>query len=825
MAQLYAQVILPLSLHDAYTYTVPQSLSNNIAPGKRAIVQFGARKFYAALVVSVSETKPENVGELKAIHEILDEHPIVLPKNFELWHWIARYYCCTLGDVFRAALPTGLKLESKSKVFPTHSGEEHELSGQERELLAQVENSGSTLLELEGKLKNRFSYPALKSLVSKNLVYVEEKINRKYRPKTAAFVKLHPSISSEKELNAKISELKRAKKQEALLLHLCERLNVFSKDALPEITKKELLEGTNFSAAQVKALCDKNILTEYQKRVSRLNEDEVVDQVSINLLNEYQAKALAEIKESFAQKQVALIHGITASGKTEIYIHLIDEVIRSGKQALYLVPEIALTTQIIQRLKNVFGHKVGIYHSRLNSQERVEVWEKTLRFAENPNEGYQVILGARSGVFLPFSDLGIIIVDEEHENSFKQFDPAPRYNARDMAVVMGFQNNAHVLLGSATPSYESYFNAITKKYGLVKLNQRHAKVELPEIEVADMKRAYKRKEMRSLLTPQLYEQITLALENKEQVILFQNRRGYSPYVECFSCGHIPKCEKCDVSLTYHKYKKQLTCHYCGFSYRLPDHCDKCGSPEVKTRGFGTEKIEDEIKNMFRDAKVARMDLDTTQSKNAFEKIVHNLEAGKTDILIGTQMVTKGLDFDNVSLVGILNADNLINFPDFRAYERAYQLISQVAGRAGRKHRRGKVILQTSQPEHPLIELIRQQDYLQTMNLQFEERKLFKYPPFFRLIKIIVKHKQLATVDRVAQQLAHQIKSTLPIIVLGPEYPVISRIQLWHHKEIWLKIDRKLPLERVKEGLMQAVKKVKASPSNSSCQINIDVDPF
>lgn len=824
MAQLYAQVILPLSLHDAYTYSVPQTLSENIAAGKRVIVQFGARRLYAALVLAVSPTCPQNVDQLKEVIEVLDEQPIVLPQNFALWRWMAQYYCCTLGDVFRAALPTGLKLESKSKVFLTHSGEQHPLSAAESELLRNIDSRGSTLSDLEGKLEGPFSYKALKSLASKNLVYIEEKINKKYRPKTASFVKLHPAIDSEKKLLAQTELLKRAKKQEALLLHFCALAKVFTPEALPEIAKKELLEGSSFSAAQVKALCDKNILIEYQKQVSRLKEDST-EQVRINLLNEHQTKALTEIKASFAQNQVTLIHGITASGKTELYIHLINEVIRGGKQALYLVPEIALTTQIVQRLKNVFGQKVGIYHSRLNSQERVEIWNKTLRFAQNPNEGYQVILAARSGIFLPFSKLGVIVVDEEHENSFKQFDPAPRYNARDMAVVLGLQNKANVLLGSATPSYESYYNAMRGKYGLVKLTRRHAEIELPEIEVADLKRAYKRKEMHAFLTPQLYEQMHEALEKKEQIILFQNRRGYSPYVECFSCGNIPKCKRCDVSLTYHKYKKQLTCHYCGYSYRLPERCEECGSPEVKTRGFGTEKIEDDIKSLFRGANIARMDLDTTQSKNAFEKIVANLESGKTDILIGTQMVTKGLDFEHVSLVGILNADNLINFPDFRAYERAYQLISQVAGRAGRKHKRGKVVLQTSQPDHPLIELIRQQNFMQTMKEQLEERKLFKYPPFFRLIKIIVKHKQLETVDRVAQQLATQLKSIQHIIVLGPEYPLISRIQLWHHKEIWLKIDRKLPLETIKANIGRAVKTVKARPSNSSCQINIDVDPF
>jgi len=823
MPELFAQVILPLSLHDAYTYKVPPSLQNDIAPGKRVIVQFGKKKMYAALILSLSAETTEDF-EIKEVQQILDEHPVVLPENFKLWHWIASYYCCTLGDVFRAALPTGLKLESKSKVFITGVETQIQLSLKEELIIRQLEQDVSLLAELERKLGRDFSFAALKSLMSKQLIYVEEKVNAKYKPKTETFVKLHPEINSEKTLTEKTETIKRAKKQVQLLYHFCSATNAFQKDQITEIPKKELLHGTNYSSGILKELAKKKILKEYQKQVSRIEEDKI-DQVSINLLNKYQEKALAEIKTQFETKPVTLIHGITASGKTEIYIHLIDEVLKTGKQALYLVPEIALTTQIIKRLKNVFGNKVGIYHSRLNSQERVEIWEKTLQFQQEPGKGYQIVLGARSAVFLPFSKLGLVIVDEEHENSFKQFDPTPRYNARDMAVILGLQNQAKVLLGSATPSYESYYNALAGKYGLVNLLKRHSEMELPEIIVSDLKRAYKRKQMRSILAPELYELMESALEKNEQIILFQNRRGYSPYVECFSCGNIPKCSNCDVSLTYHKYKRRLSCHYCGFSYQLPDKCDECGSPEIKTRGFGTEKIEDEIKQLFRNARIARMDLDTTQSKDAFSKIVKKLEDRKTDILIGTQMVTKGLDFEHVSVVGILNADNLINFPDFRAHERAYQLISQVSGRAGRKHKRGKVVVQTSQPEHPLIELIQKQDYQTALNIQFEERKLFNYPPFFRLIKIIVKHKNIDTVNRASNQLAQLLKENKHLIVMGPEFPLISRIQLWHQKEIWIKIDKKLNLDLIKSRIVAALKNVKKQPSNSNCMINIDVDPY
>jgi primosomal protein N' (replication factor Y) len=822
MPELFAQVILPLSLHDPYTYKVPEPLQADIKPGIRVIVQFGQKKFYAALVISLSTSKPENI-EIKEIQQVLDEEPVVFTKNFGLWEWIAKYYCCTLGDVFRAALPTGLKLESKSKIVSTGFDDEKILSDKESLIIEQIAKEETFLDELQKRLGTGFSYAALKSLMARNLIFIEEKVSEKYKPKTETLVRFHPSITSEAILEEKIDGLKNAKKQTGLVFHFCNKTNAFDNNFNVVIPKKELLEGTNFSSAIVNELCKKHVLIQLEKRVSRIGQDTAA-QVDINLLNKYQDEALAQIKTAFQTKQVALIHGITASGKTEIYIHLIDEMIKSGRQALYLVPEIALTTQIIKRLKNVFGDKVGIYHSKLNSQERVEIWEKVLQFRNEPTKGYQVVLGARSAVFLPFSNLGIVIVDEEHENSFKQFDPAPRYNARDMAVVLGHQHGAKVLLGSATPSFESYFNAINGKYALVNLFKRHSEMELPEIVVADVKRAYKRKQMRSILTPELYNEMGEALRNGEQIILFQNRRGYSPFVECFKCGWIPKCQNCDVSLTYHKYKNRLTCHYCGFSLSMHDSCDNCGSPEVKTRGLGTEKIEDEIKSLFKNARIARMDLDTTQNKHALEKIIHKLETRKTDILVGTQMVTKGLDFDHVSVVGILNADNLINYPDFRAHERAYQLISQVAGRAGRKHKRGKVIIQTSQPDHLLVGLIKAQDYCKVWESQFKERELFKYPPVYRMIKIMVKHKNISTVERASEILGIELRKIKSIVVLGPEYPLIARIQLWYQKEIWIKFDRKINPDQLKSLIIQAIQTTKQSPLNSNCVINVDVDP-
>ncbi len=823
MAELFAQIILPLSLHDSYTYSVPEPMQKSIQPGQRVIVQFGPKRFYAGLVLSLSESA-DNIIEIKEVVEILDEKPVVLQQNLKLWEWIANYYCCTFGDVFRAALPTGLKLESKSRIVSTGLDKEISINEKEEILIRELENGPVFLSEIQKKLGHHFSFDTLKSLQEKNLLSVEEKVTEKYLPKTETFVKFHSEITSESILEEHIQNFGRAKKQLALLYHFCDKTNAFEKDQITTISKKELLKDTSFSSAILNELSRKRILVQYQETVSRLEETND-GQMEINMLNPHQQEAFDQIQNAFQTKQVTLIHGITASGKTEIYIHLIDEIIKTGRQALYLVPEIALTTQIIRRLKNVFGNKVGIYHSKLSSSERVEIWEKVLQFGEDPENGYQAILGARSALFLPFAKLGLIVVDEEHENSYKQHDPAPRYHARDMAAVLGHQNDARVLLGSATPSIESYYNTLTGKYALVNLSKKHASVESPEMMIADIKKARNRKQMHSVLTPELYNDMETALSNREQVILFQNRRGYSPFVECFTCGWIPKCKNCDVSLTYHKYKNRLSCHYCGYSTPLPHSCDNCGSPEIKTRGFGTEKIEDELKSLFKNAKIARMDMDTTHAKNAFDKIVKNLEDQKTNILVGTQMVTKGLDFEHVSVVGILNADNLINFPDFRAHERAYQLISQVSGRAGRKHKQGKVIVQTTQPEHQLLHLVQNQDYISMLNSQLNERKLFKYPPFYRLIKIVVKHKKSETVDRVALQLASELRKQRELIVLGPEYPLIGKIKLWYNKEIWLKLDRKLHLDNIKSYILSSVEVVKNLPLNSNCVINVDVDPF
>jgi len=822
MPELYAQIILPLPLNDTYTYRVPVQLHEHIKTGQRAVVQFGAKKYYAGLVYSVDSHVSDHIVT-KEIIEILDEEPVIFPSNLEMWKWMAEYYCCTLGDVFKAALPPALKLESKTSVALVSEDEHPELTEHELLILDQLSQQVNQVDVLQKKLGKSFSFRALSSLFNRNIIHIEEKLDLKYKPKTEPVVGLHPSVETEAELHTIREGLFRSRQQHALFLKFCKMAKVFQPDQLKHLVKKELLKESGVSASVLNELVEKKFLVITRQPVSAISVNPV-NQAALNLLNPAQEQALHEIKACFSEKKVALVHGVTASGKTEIYIHLIENVIREGRQALYLLPEIALTTQIIERLTNVFGQKVGVYHSRLNSRERVEIWQKVLLFNTNPDKGCNVILGARSALFMPFSKLGLVIVDEEHENSFKQFDPAPRYHARDMAVVLGKMNHADVLLGSATPSFESYYNTLTGKYGLVNLFRKHSNLEEPEIIVADVLRATRKKKMHSVLTPELFHMTQEALEKKEQVILFQNRRGYSPYVQCYSCGAIPKCKQCDVSLTYHKVKKRLTCHYCGYSISLTTECPECGSSEIRNKGYGTEKIEEEIRLLFPDAGIERMDLDTTRTKNSFSRIIGNLESGKTGILIGTQMVTKGLDFEHVRVAGILDADSIIGFPDFRSHERAFQLISQVSGRAGRKHKRGKVVVQTTQPDHPLMSYIRNQDFIGNFRFQMEERKLFHYPPYYRLIKIVIKHKKIEKASSVADELAGILQKNSQLTVLGPEFPLVGRIQLWYIKEIWIKSHRNFPPETVKRYIVDSVEKIRSRKDNSTSMIYLDVDP-
>lgn len=823
---LFADVILPLPFDDRFTYRVPPAFQMRVKTGIRVIVQFGKRKFFSALVYKLHTDIPKGDFEMKDIEAILDEEPIIGEKQLRLWEWISNYYCCTLGEVFKAALPSGLKLESQTKVS-LNPELENDLTFSDKEeavVLLLEDRKTATIQDLNRFLGQQSSFAILKLLLEKNAVIVEEQLRESYKPKLQSFVRLNPAILSENTLNAILDTLqKRAKKQEQLLkIFLSE--TVYGEPRETEINKKDLLEIANSTDAVLKALEEKQIIEIFQKEVGRIDRT-VSSELLIKELSEPQQNAHDEILEQFKIQQNVLLYGVTSSGKTEIYIKLIEEQLKLGKQVLYLVPEIGLTTQIINRLKTAFGDQAGIYHSKFNDSERVEIWFNVLDNGGNNLIPYRLILGTRSSIFLPFSNLGLIIVDEEHENSFKQFDPAPRYNARDMAIVLGHLHGAKVLLGSATPSYETYFNACAGKYGLVNLSERFQGIELPEIVATNTQEAIKRKQMHSVLTPELYREISQALENKEQIILFQNRRGFAPFVQCAKCGWIPKCKYCDVSKTYHKNRSALICHYCGHTTSLVTRCEECGSDEIKARGFGTEKIEEEISQLFPEARVARMDLDTTRAKKAYDQLIWQFENSKIDILVGTQMVTKGLDFDHVKVVGVLNADNLLNYPDFRSYERSFQLMMQVSGRAGRKNKRGKVIVQTSQPNHPVIQDVIANDYYRLFSRQMAERKIFRYPPYFRLIKIVIKHRNKERLDLVAGHMAESLRKIFNRNVLGPEYPVVGRIQSLFQKEILIKLPRDGKIQEAKVKIMEIVDHACKQPNNSQLIVYADVDPM
>ncbi len=824
---LFVDVILPLPLDYHFTYRVPLAFQFRLKTGTRVIVQFGKRKFFSALVYKIHQNIPEGDFEIKDIDAILDEEPIIGEKQLQLWEWIANYYCCTLGEVFKAALPTGLKLESQTKISLNPDAIITEgLSDKETAAILLLESrKTASIQDMNRFLGQQSSFSILKLLLEKNAVIVEEQLRESYKPKLVSMVRLNANYDKEEKLNAMLDLLSRkAKKQEQLLkVFLAETL--IGSITLTEIAKKDLLELADASDATLKSLEEKQVLDVYQKEIGRIDRAHTAD-LLIKELSESQQKAYDEIVNQFETQQTVLLNGVTSSGKTEIYIRLIEEQLKLGKQVLYLVPEIGLTTQIITRLKTAFGDLAGIYHSKFNDAERVEIWFNVLNEKSGKTgQQYKVILGARSAIFLPFKNLGLIIVDEEHENSYKQFDPAPRYNARDMAILMGNIHGAKVLLGSATPSYETYYNARSNKYGLVNLTERFQGIEMPELFPANTQEAYKRKQMRSVFTPELYDEIASALANKEQVILFQNRRGFAPFVQCGKCGWIPKCKYCDVSKTYHKNSSSLVCHYCGHTTSLVTKCEECGSDEIKTRGFGTEKIEDEIKLLFPEARVARMDLDTTRAKRAYEQLIWQFETGKIDILVGTQMVTKGLDFDHVRVVGVLNADNLLNYPDFRSYERSYQLIMQVSGRAGRKNKRGRVIIQTTQPNHPVIQDVIANDYFKLFSRQMAERKMFRYPPYYRLIKIVVKHQNRERLDLAALNLATALRNIFNKNVLGPEYPVVGRIQMWFQKEILIKLPRDGKIQEAKMKIMKIISHTKSQANNSQLIVYADVDPM
>ncbi|AKA54323.1 primosomal protein N' [Bacteroides fragilis] len=816
----YVDVILPLPLPRCFTYSLPDEGAEEVQIGCRVVVPFGRKKYYTAIVRNVHHYAPTEY-EVKEISTVLDTSPILLPGQFRFWEWLADYYLCTQGDVYKAALPSGLKLESETIVEYNPDFEaDAPLSEREQlvlDLLAKEPEQCVTKLEKESGLKNILT--VIKSLLDKEALFVKEELRRTYKPKTEARVRLAADASGEENLRRIFDELERAPKQLALLMKYVELSGVLGDGASKEVSKKELLQRASASPAIFNGLVEKQIFEVYYQEIGRLNRL-VGKTVELNVLNEHQQRAYHEIMQSFQEKNVCLLHGVTSSGKTEVYIHLIEETLRQGRQVLYLLPEIALTTQITERLKRVFGPRLGIYHSKFPDAERVEIWQKQLT-----EEGYDIILGVRSSVFLPFRNLGLVIVDEEHENTYKQQDPAPRYHARNAAIVLASMYGAKTLLGTATPSVETWQNATTGKFGWVELKERYKEIQLPEIIPVDIKELHRKKRMTGQFSPLLLQYVREALDNKQQVILFQNRRGFAPMIECRTCGWVPKCKNCDVSLTYHKGINQLTCHYCGYTYQLPRSCPACEGVELMHRGFGTEKIEDDVKLIFPEASVARMDLDTTRTRSAYEKIIADFEQGKTDILIGTQMVSKGLDFDHVSVVGILNADTMLNYPDFRSYERAFQLMAQVAGRAGRKNKRGRVVLQTKSIDHPIIRQVMTNDYEDMVAGQLAERQMFHYPPYYRMVYVYLKNRNETLLDVMAHTMAEKLRALFGNRILGPDKPPVARIQTLFIRKIVVKIEQNAPMSRARELLLRVQREMIEDERFKSLIVYYDVDPM
>lgn len=754
----YVDVILPLPLDGTFTYSVPDGMEGKVVPGVRLLVPLGKSKKYIAMATRLHDDKP--AFSCKPVEAVLDNTPSLLPQQMRLWQWIGYYYMAPLGDVYNAAMPGGLKSTEK------------------------------------------------------------------FKPKMELYVELASTYRSEQALHVALNLVQRALKQAKTLTTFLSLSHWDSLDGdtpregIKKVTKEELMNESHCTAAVVKALIDRGILVTYQLEIGRLNTNGESHLDLIKPLSLAQQDAYNGILMQMMKKDVVLLHGVTSSGKTEIYIHLIRKAIEEHKQVLYLLPEIALTVQIMERLHRVFGDRLGIYHSKYSDAERVEIWQKQL--SEHP---YDVILGARSAVFLPFKNLGLVIIDEEHETSFKQQDPAPRYHARSAAIVLAKMYGAKTLLGTATPSMESYYNAQQGKYGLVELKTRYKGIQLPEIQVVDVKDLRRRKMMSGPFSPQLLAAVREALKNGQQAILFQNRRGFAPMVECKVCGWVPKCKNCDVSLTLHKSINLLTCHYCGYTYPVPTECPNCGSTEIMGRGFGTEKIEDQIAEIFPEAKIARMDLDTTRTRNAYERLIADFSEGRTNLLIGTQMVSKGLDFDKVSVVGILNADSMLNYPDFRAYEHAFMMMAQVSGRAGRKGKRGLVILQTKNPNLPVIGQVVHNDYAGLYQGILEERRTFHYPPFFHLINVYVKHKYDKVCEQAGYELSKTLRSWFGGRVLGPDKPAVARVKTMNIRKIVIKLENGIDQQKVREYLKFAQQQMGKDPRYGALQIYYDVDPL
>ncbi len=811
----FVEIILPLPLQKLYTYRVPTEMMDDVAVGKRVIVQFGKKKFYSAIIHQITHTPPQEY-EAKYIHAILDETPIVSEHQFRFWHWISSYYLCTLGDVMNAALPAPFKLESETLVMLNPDAEIDSIELTDKEFLiteALTVAPHLSISDISAILDVKNVFGVLKGLYTKGVIVYTEDIKEKYKPKTITCIALHQTYTNETELGKAFTLLEKTPKQLDVLMAL-----VHLKHQNEHVSKKQLLAFGDFSDSALKTLVKKQILVEYKHAIDRLVIN--VEAAETFTLNQEQEQAYNSINQQFKDKDAVLLHGITSSGKTHVYVKLIEEQLEQGKQVLFLLPEIALTSQIVQRIRKYFGDKAYSFHSKFSQNERVEIWQKV-------NTGQPlVVIGARSSIFLPFKNLGLIIVDEEHETSYKQQDPAPRYHARDAAIFLAYTWQAKTLLGSATPSFESYHNARSGKFGLVELKNRFGLVQLPEMIIGNISEDTRTKSMHGYLTKVLYQAIEHALNANEQIILFQNRRGYAPIMECQTCNWIPRCVNCDINLTYHKYNDSMKCHYCGYSTKPPSNCLACGSHQVTLKGFGTEKIEDEIKIQFPNARVLRLDLEASRTKNGHEQIIRSFELHEADILIGTQMISKGLDFGNVSLVGVINADQLLYFPDFRAHERAYQLLTQVGGRAGRKAQQGKVIIQSNTPNHHVLLEVLAQRYQNLYASEILDREKFGYPPHTRLIKLTIKHRDYATCEQAAFGLQKLLFKRLGTKVIGPESPYVSRARNMFIKEILVKIDKSSPyLGQVKQFINTCTQLIINTKEFKACVIYADVDPY
>lgn len=827
METRFADILLPLPLKGTFTYRVPQALNQSIREGQRAVVPFGRNKVYAGLVKKVHHTAPGKF-QAKYIDSLLDEDPVVTPMQFRFWEWLAAYYMCSEGEVMHAALPPAMKLAGETRIVLNPDADPHEepLGEKEYALIRALENKKQmTLGEASVVTGLARVHPMIKTLFEQGLILLKENLDDPWRPKTETMVMLAPAYEDENRLKEVFDQAeKRAPRQMELLVSYIRLSGRYGEKPL-EVSQKSLTTSIEGGEAAFRALLKKGVFLTEKKPVSRFMHQQ--PGTSEIIFNADQQTAYDGILNGFQSHQVVLLHGVTSSGKTELYIRLIRETLQQGKQVLYLLPEIALTTQIINRLQSHFGSRAGIYHSRFNPMERSEVWNNLLLggiVSDGETISYDLVLGPRSALFLPFRDLGLIIIDEEHEPSFKQQDPAPRYHARDAAIALASMTRAKVLLGSATPSVESFFNARTGKYGYAELRKRHGGVMMPEILVADIRKESRGKTMRSHFSNLLFEHMQEALSRKEQIILFQNRRGFSLRLECDHCDWLPHCHQCDVSMVYHKKINKLKCHYCGYTTAPPGRCPACGSTAIKMKGFGTEKIEEEIPVFFPEVRVARMDLDTTRARDAHREILTAFEHHRIDILVGTQMVSKGLDFSNVSLVGILNADNMLGFPDFRAHERAYQLMAQVSGRAGRNHKRGKVIIQTFNPLHSIIRQVIDNDYEGMYESQVVERKRFQYPPFIRLVQLIALHKDAGKLNAGAAQLASMLRKAFPGRVVGPEYPLVARIRNVYMKHVLVKLEKSQHLAEARKTLSDTLEKFSEDPDGKSIRVIVNVDP-